>query len=209
MTVRAKICGLTTIDAVAAAGDADHLGFIFFPRSPRNLTPYKAAELAAHSDIPAVAVTVDPDDDLLEAIFSEFSPDYIQLHGNESPERVKQIEDRFNRPVIKAFGIQTAQDITASKAYKNVADMLMFDAKLPKGMPGGNGVSFDWKILAGQQFNKPWFLSGGLAIDNVEEAVRISGAKMVDVSSSLESAPGVKNPELVRAFVKKVKSISQ
>ncbi len=207
MTPQVKICGLTTAAGVAAASGADYLGFIFFPASPRNLMPAQAAGLAKGVSQPTVAVMVDPDDTLLDTIFAEFKPHYIQLHGNESPARVAQIKSAFKTPVIKAFKIRTGDDVAKAHAYEKAADMLMFDAKAPEGLPGGNGLSFDWKLLAGRSFGRPWFLSGGLNADNVEEALRISGAAMVDVSSSVESEPGVKDPALVRGFIEQVKRI--
>jgi phosphoribosylanthranilate isomerase len=209
MIPRIKICGLTTAEAIEAANDADYLGFIFFPQSPRNLAPKQAARLAAMAQKPFVAVTVAPDDLLLESIFSTLKPDYLQLHGSESPARVKAIKAKYDVPIIKAFSVRNSDDIAAAHEFEEVSDILLFDAKAPKGgLPGGNGLSFDWRLLSGRQFQKPWFLSGGINADNVEEAMRISGARMVDVSSSLESAPGMKDPALVRAFIQKVKSLN-
>jgi len=204
--MRVKICGLTTPAAVEAASGADYAGFIFYPPSPRNLTPAKAAVLTKDIPIPAVAVTVDPTNELLKDILAVFKPAYLQLQGNETPERVQQIKGTFRIHIIKAFRISTGDDISKAHAYESAADMLLFDACVPKGLPGGTGQTFDWKLLAGKQFRKPWFLSGGLTSDNVEEAMKISGAKMVDVSSSLESSPGVKDPAKVRTFIKKVKT---
>ena len=207
MTLRVKICGLTTPEAVKAAHDADYAGFIFYPPSPRYVTPAKAAQLAQDLHPPAVAVTVDADDEFLQEIAQGLKPNYIQLHGEETPERAREIRAKFGIPVIKAVRVADSDDAAKAHAYEDIADMLLFDARPPKGMPGGNGVAFDWHILAHRSFAKPWFLSGGLEADNVEEALRISGAKMVDVSSSLESAPGIKDPAMVRAFIKKIKSI--
>ncbi len=208
MTLRVKICGLTMPEAVDAARDADFAGFIFYPPSPRNLTVQAAAALAVKSRPPTVAVTVDADDALLHDIKTVLKPTYFQLHGRETPERVREVKKTFGIPVIKAIGIASGDDAAKAYAYEESADMLLFDARPPKGLPGGNGVVFDWRILAHRSFAKPWFLSGGLDSDNVEEALRISGARMVDVSSSLESSPGVKDPALVRAFIHKVRSLS-
>jgi len=208
MTPRVKICGITTEDAVEAAQGADYLGFVFYPPSPRNITPSKAAALAARSPLAKVAVTVNPNDDFLATILTRFTPDYIQLHGDESVARVQHIKERFNIPLVKAFTIASGDDITAAYDYESVADMLLFDAKAPKGLPGGNGVAFDWKLLTCHCFNKPWFLSGGIHAGNVEEALRASGALMVDVSSGLESKPGMKDPARMRDFLKKAKNLS-
>ncbi len=209
MNPRLKICGLTTREAVEAAAGADYLGFIFYAPSPRNISPKQAADLAQNINpaISAVAVTVDADDDFLRAMLVDFQPGYIQLHGSESPERVQTIREIFKMPVIKALQIRTQQDVEQAHTYEAVADMLLFDAKATEGLPGGNGLAFDWQMLAGKTFKKPWFLSGGLNIDNVEEALRISGALAVDVSSSLEAARGVKDPERVRGFIQKVKNL--
>jgi phosphoribosylanthranilate isomerase len=210
--VKVKTCGLKTLDAVLAAKEAgaDYLGFIFFEKSPRNITAAEAAKLATFAPaIPVVAVTVDADDAALSAILKDFTPAYLQLHGKESPTRVAEVKQKFGLPVIKALSIKTAEDVQAAHAYEEAADMLMFDAKSTGPLPGGNGLAFDWQLLAGQNFTKPWFLSGGLNADNVEQAVRISGAKLLDVSSGLETAPGVKSPELIKAFVKIAKGVPQ
>lgn len=209
-----KICGLTSEEAVAASRGADFIGFVFYPPSPRNLAPARAAKLAALSEAASVAVTVDPDDALLERVFRDFSPDYLQLHGMESPQRVLEIKARYAVPVIKAFRVAQAADIESTHAYEDVADYFLFDAKVraPRkdgdaALPGGNGVAFDWTLLRGQIFTRPWFLSGGLGVGNVAEAIHASGAAAVDASSLLESSPGVKDPEKVRAFVRHVKAI--
>jgi len=211
MTLQVKICGLTTPEAVEAAKEADFAGFIFYPPSPRYLTPAKAAQLAENLRPSAVAVVVDPDDELLQDVATTLKPNYFQLHGQETPARVSEIREKFGISVIKAIRVASADDVVAANAFEDCVDMLLFDARppqnLPRGLPGGNGVAFDWPILANRKFSKPWFLSGGLTVDNMAEAVRISGAKMVDVSSSLESAPGVKDPKLVKEFVRKVKGL--
>jgi phosphoribosylanthranilate isomerase len=194
--VQAKICGLTDIAAVqaAVAGGADWLGFVFFPGSPRDVAPNRAADLVA-------AVTG------LDRIQSTLRPDLIQLHGRETPARVSEVRARTGASVVKALRVSTAEDLQAADGFADVADYLMFDAKPSAGaaLPGGNGAAFDWSILAGRRFAKPWFLAGGLAPDNVEEAVRGSGAPMVDVSSGVEAAPGVKDPVLVKAFLEAVR----
>jgi len=207
MTRRVKICGLTTVEAVEAAQHADFAGFIFYPPSPRNLTPEKAARIARNLKPPAVAVTVDANDDMLRDIHAALKPGYFQLHGKETPARVAEVKAKFGIPIIKAIGIASGDDAAKAYAFEDSADMLLFDARPPKGLPGGNGVAFDWRILAHRSFARPWFLSGGLTDENIEEAMRVSGARMVDVSSSLESSPGIKDPALVREFVKKVKGM--
>jgi phosphoribosylanthranilate isomerase len=212
MSTLVKICGLTTVEAVAAANDADFAGFIFYPPSPRNVTPTKAAELTKALRIPAVAVTVDADDQVLEAIKVALKPAYFQLHGKETPARLQDIKAKFGIPIIKAIPIASGDDAAKAHAYEEAADMLLFDARpprnLPGGLPGGNGITFDWRILANRSYAKPWFLSGGLDSDNIQEALQISGASKVDVSSSLESGPGIKDPVLVREFIKKVRDVS-
>jgi phosphoribosylanthranilate isomerase len=195
------------VEAVQAAKGAEYIGFIFFPSSPRNITPKDAEALRQHIDAESIAVTVDPSDELLKNILGTFKADYIQLHGDETPERIRHIKKTFFLPVIKALKISTKADIEMAAAYENVADMLMFDAKSPGELPGGNGVAFDWHMLAGRKFKRPYFLSGGLSINNIEKALRESGAAMVDISSGLESSPGNKDPEMIDAFIQKCKSL--
>ncbi len=213
MSVQVKICGLTTSEAVTAAlrHGAIFMGFVFFGKSPRNVTPKKAAELSKDvpSSIKKVAVLVDPSDKDIDTILAEFTPDYLQLHGNETIERVKEIRSKYKIPVIKAVKIRSGDDVAMARSFVPVSDMLMFDSKAPTEglLPGGNGLRFDWSLLGGRVFDKPWFLSGGLNVENVAEAVRITNAKMVDVSSSLENEPGKKDPELVKQFLNKVKAI--
>lgn len=209
-----KICGLSTPESVAAAieAGADLLGFVFYPRSPRNVTPDQAAELT--KPVPAavrtVALTVDADDALLETIAATMRPGLLQLHGHETPERVAEIRSRFGTPVMKVLSVASAEDVAKASAYEPVADMLMFDAKPPKEMkgalPGGNALRFDWQLLAGAHFGKPWLLAGGLTPDNVAEAIRTSGAPGVDVSSGVEDAPGRKSIPLIQAFMKAAKA---
>ena len=202
-----KICGLSTVETLAAALEvrADRIGLVFYPKSPRHVTLDQAVPLAAMARGRAaiVALTVDADDDLLEAIVAAIDPDMLQFHGRESPDRVAAIRARFGRPVIKAIGISSTQDLAAALDYAGVADELLFDAKPPAGakLPGGNGVAFDWRILAALDLDIPFMLSGGLAPGTVGEAVRITRAPAVDVSSGVESAPGIKQPELIAVFV--------
>jgi phosphoribosylanthranilate isomerase len=207
MGATAKICGLRTPEAVEAAlrGGASHLGFIFFAKSPRNIDPGAAGRLAeaARSRAKVVAVTVDADDAAVDSIVAGLNPDLIQLHGRETPERAAEIRRRTGLGVVKALSVSTAADLAAASGYEGAADHLMFDAKAPADavLPGGNGVGFDWDILAGRTFAAPWFLAGGLDAGNVVEAVRRSGAPLVDVSSGVESSPGVKDPALIQAFL--------
>lgn len=203
-----KICGLSTEDTLDAAlgAGAERVGFVFFPRSPRHLTLARAAALAARARGRAavVALTVDADDDALADIAAAVDPDMLQLHGGETPARAAAVRARFGRPVVKALGVSTAAEVAAAAAYAGVADEILFDAKPPKGaaLPGGNGVSFDWRLLAALDLPVPFMLSGGLGPRNVGEALRVTRAPAVDVSSGVETAPGVKSPELIAAFVR-------
>ena len=214
MSIASKICGVSDCTAINAAvdGGAAYVGFVFFPRSPRNVTPEQAAELIAlmPDDVEAVALAVDPDDALVDAVGAIAGLTMFQLHGSERPNRVKEIKTRTGRRVIKAIKVSNAADLAVADAYFDAADMLLFDAKTPADMknalPGGNAVSFDWNILAGQDWPLPWMLSGGLDPDNVAEAIKVSGAPAVDVSSGVESEPGIKDPDLIRAFLAAVKS---
>lgn len=207
---RAKICGLTTPDTLDAAltGGAAFVGAVVFPKSPRHITPLHAATLfeRARGKAKIVAVTVDADDALLTEIALILRPDLIQLHGSETTERAAQVRTLTGAGVIRALSVRSAADIDAASAWEPVADHLMFDAKPPEGsaLPGGVGASFDWTLLAGRSFAKPWFLAGGLDPDNVAEAVHISGAPLVDVSSGVESAPGVKDAARIAAFLSAV-----
>ncbi len=208
MGVNAKICGLSTPEAVAAAvaGKAAFLGFVFFPKSPRHLDPAAAARLAAPVRGKAakiVALSVDPDDAELDRIVSGLNPDLIQLHGKETPARVRAIAARAGVGVIKALPVSDAADIEAARAYETVVEHLMFDARPPKDseLPGGTGSRFDWTLLAGRRFQRPWFLAGGLDPWNVTEAISLSGAPMVDVSSGVERGPGLKDAALITAFL--------
>jgi len=207
MTVRVKICGLTRPDDVstAVAAGAAYVGFVFFPRSSRHLEIEAARALAVEvpPGVAKVALVVDAGDPAIEAILARVPIDMLQLHGHEPPERVAALRARHGLPVMKAVGVATADDLPALEAYAAVADQLLVDAKPAQGasLPGGNGVAFDWRLIAGRRWPVPWMLAGGLTPANVAEAVRLTGARQVDVSSGVESAPGVKDADLVRAFV--------
>lgn len=206
MTGFVKICGLSTPETVDAAvtHGASHVGFVFFPRSPRNVAPATAGRLIARlpDNVTPVALTVDADDDGIAAILAEAPVRMIQAHGRESPERVAAIRARFGLPVMKAVGIAETGDVVRARGYEAAADLLLLDAKAPKkGLPGGNGLAFDWGLIAGERWSRPWFLAGGLRPDNVADAIRTSGASAVDVSSGVESAPGVKDIGLIAAFL--------
>lgn len=212
MSVRVKICGLTeprTVAAAVAAGAA-YVGLVFFPKSPRHLEPDAARALAigVPPGVAKVALVVDPDDDVLEGILRAVPIDMVQLHGAESPARVREIRARFGLPVMKAVGVAEAADLEAIATYEAVADQILVDARAPKGaaLPGGNGLSFDWRLIAGRQWQKPWMLAGGLTPANVAEAIRLTGARQVDVSSGVESAPGVKDPARIAAFIAAARS---
>jgi len=208
MSIAAKICGLSTAAAVATAvaEGAAFVGFIFYPPSPRAISAEKAAELCAGTPrtVARVGTFVDADDDAIASVLEAAPIDILQFHGNESPARVADAQARFVRPVMKAVSIAGAEDVAASIQYEDVADMLLFDAKPPRcpdALPGGNGLAFDWGLIAGRSWRRPWMLSGGLSAELLPEAVRISGATMVDVSSGVESGPGVKDPEKICTFL--------
>lgn len=207
MTTKVKICGLRTEAALEAAlaGGADYVGLVFFPPSPRNVTPAVARTLAdkARGRAHIVALTVDPDDALLDAIVATVAPDMIQLHGEESPERVAAVRRRCGIPVMKAIKVEAAEDARRALAYREAADLVLFDARAPADStrPGGNGAPFDWRALVGVKDEVAFMLSGGLTPDNVAEAIRATGAQIVDVSSGVESSPGEKDPGLIRRFL--------
>ncbi|MBU6505969.1 MAG: phosphoribosylanthranilate isomerase [Alphaproteobacteria bacterium] len=213
MSVASKICGLSTPDTVAAAvaGGARFVGFVFFPPSPRNLSPAQAGPLirGVPAGVTRVGVFVDPDDDLLKRVLAAAPLDLVQLHGDETPERVAQIKQRFGKKTMKAIKVAGESDLDAAPRYYGVADWLMFDARPPKAAtrPGGNALAFDWELLRARQWPLPWMLSGGLTPANVAEAVRIARATAVDVSSGVESAPGVKDPAKIRAFLAAVSAL--
>ena len=205
--VSVKICGLATVDDVRACADADanYMGLVFFEKSPRNITIPAARELAlaAPLGLAKVALVVNPSDAELDAITATVPLDMLQLHGRETPERVAEVKARYGLPVMKAVGIADGDDLPKLESYFGVADQILVDAKPPKGgeLPGGNGLSFDWRLIAGRRWPCPWMLAGGLTPENVAEAVKMTGAKQVDVSSGVEDAPGQKNAELTQKFV--------
>ena len=212
MTVTAKICGLKTPETVQAAvdGGASHIGFNFFAKSPRYLEPDAAARLAPPArarNVKICAVMVDPDDGELDRVAAALRPDFIQLHGKETPARAHAVAARTGCEIIKVFSVSEAGDLAAAGAYEPVARLFMFDAKVPKdaAMPGGMGVRFDWTLLSGRRFARPWFLAGGLDPWNVGEAAKTAGAPMVDVSSGVERGPGLKDPALITAFLEAVR----
>lgn len=214
MKVEAKICGLTDAVSVetAMAGGARHIGLVFFPKSPRNIAPAAAAELSrlASTTTSVVGLLVNPSDALLEDVVTQVPLNLLQLHGEETPARVAEIRARWNIPVMKAIPLATAEDLAAVPAYEAVADRLLFDAKLPKGvlgLPGGNGLQFDWTLLAGRQFARPWMLAGGLTPENVVQAVQATGAPAVDVSSGVEDRPGHKSPARISAFLDALRTL--
>lgn len=215
MTVTVKICGLSTAETVraAAAAGADYIGFVFYEKSRRNVTAEQVAELSRKipESVMITGVFVNPDDEQLARILKSAPLGLIQLHGNESPGRVRQIKRRFNLPVMKAVSIDSRDHIDRARTYEHVADMLLFDARPPAtfedGLPGGNGLSFDWQLLKGVAWQIPWMLSGGLDADNVTRAITTSGAKTVDVSSGVESRPGEKSITRITGFIREVKKI--
>jgi phosphoribosylanthranilate isomerase len=207
MPIQVKICGINSAesaDAAARAG-ADYVGLVFHARSPRALQPEQARSLSARlrGRVRIVALLADANDAAVAAAMADANPDFIQLHGRESVERVSEIRGRTGVGIIKAFSVADADDISAAARYEDVTDMLMFDAKAPANATreGGHGVAFDWQLLRGRSFSRPWFLAGGLNPENVARAIAICGAPGVDASSGLETAPGVKSPDLIRNFI--------
>ena len=207
MTLLVKICGLSTPDALDVALDAgaDLVGFVFFPPSPRHLGFAVARTLGERVQGRAqkVALSVDADDTSLAGSIEALRPDFLQLHGTETPTRVAAVKKRFGLPVMKAIAVETPSDLAAVAAYAGIADRLLFDARPPRAAtrPGGLGKSFDWRLLEKLDPGLPFTLSGGLDAGNVAEALRITGAGAVDVSSGVERAPGLKDPEKIRAFI--------
>ena len=202
-----KICGITDPEALQAAldGAAAYVGLVFFPKSPRNIdfNLGQMLSLRARGKAQVVAVTVNADDALLETIHREVGPDYIQAHGMEPPRRLSEMRRFAKRGIIKAISIGDAADVARGAVFAQAADMLLFDAKAPPGAdrPGGNAVAFDWHVLQGSRLETPWMLSGGLNSENISAAIRASGAQIVDVSSGVESAPGIKDPTRITAFL--------
>ncbi|MEO1732918.1 MAG: phosphoribosylanthranilate isomerase [Pseudomonadota bacterium] len=205
--IRVKICGLTRPqDALAAdSAGARYIGLVFFPKSPRNVDFDTASAIAAQVPVGIckVALTVNATDTTLDDLLRNVPIDMVQLHGSEPPERVAEVRTKFGLPVMKAVGIATVDDLGAIAAYEAVADQILVDTKPPKdaSRPGGNGLVFDWQLLAGRRWQKPWMLAGGLTKDNVAKAIRVSGANQVDLSSAVETAPGQKDATLMREFV--------
>jgi phosphoribosylanthranilate isomerase len=208
MSVAAKICGLNGEAAVAAAVEAGaaYLGFVFYPPSPRAVSPTRAAQLCAGvpSGVQRVGLFVDADDAAIRAVLDAAPIDMLQFHGAESPDRVADAKVRFRRPVMKAIAVAGPEDVLGAARYEDAADMLLFDAKPPRrvaALPGGNGLAFDWRLIAGHHWRRPWMLSGGLTSELLPEAVCISGASAVDVSSGVERRPGEKDLEKIREFL--------
>ncbi len=209
--IAVKICGLRRLEHVKAAADAGarYVGFVFYPQSPRAVTFDAARELAAvvPPGVAKVALTVDADDAFLDALTATVPLDVLQLHGSETPERVAAVRGRYGLPVMKAVGVASEADLAQLDRFGRVADQILVDAK-PSGdseLPGGNGIPFDWRLIAGRRWPVPWMLAGGLTPDNVAEAVRLTGAKQVDLSSGVESKPGVKDPAKIQAFMRALK----
>jgi phosphoribosylanthranilate isomerase len=207
MGVLVKICGVNTAAAADAAirAGADLLGLVFHPASPRRVAPDQAEALSgrARGRIRLVALLVDPTDDAIATAIAASKPDFLQLHGSESAQRVGEIRSRFDIPVIKALPVAELADLVAVPIYEQASDMLLFDAKPPKGADraGGHGAAFDWRLLSGRKFTRPWLLAGGLDAENVARAIQTAEAPGVDVSSGVESAPGLKDAEKIRAFI--------
>ena len=207
MSIRCKLCGLTTLDDISAAvrADASYVGFVFFLGSPRNLAIQAANLLVAATPnyVTKVGLVVDADNNFLDKLTSSVSLDMLQLHGDESFQRVAEVKARYGLSVMKAVGISNLRDVQDAHQFGEVADQLLLDAKpnSASDLPGGNGISFDWNLLAGSSWKVPWMLAGGLNPNNVASAVKLSGARQVDVSSGIETAPGKNNAELMSEFV--------
>ncbi|MEE2655883.1 MAG: phosphoribosylanthranilate isomerase [Pseudomonadota bacterium] len=216
MTICVKICGINTVIAMQAAieAGASYVGLVFYPPSPRSVTISEAAILAriVPNEIKKVGLFVDISNDPLKDIVDQVPLDILQLHGNETPERVVKIKDFTGLPVMKAIHIETSSDFSAIDKYAGIADQILFDAKAPKNLknslPGGNALSFDWKLFANQPWKNNWMLSGGLNEENIAEAVNTTGARAVDVSSGVEGRPGQKDPKLINAFIETVLALS-
>lgn len=215
MRPEVKICGLKTPSTLEAAikHGADYIGLVFFPRSPRNVSISEARTLAAiaRDRAKVVALLVDPHDALVQEVMAQVAPDLIQLHGSETPERVAAVKALAGRPVMKAIKVETSADAETALAYADAADLILFDAKAPKDavLPGGNGVAFDWRVLAGVKDRIAYMLSGGLTPDNVAEAVRLTGAGAVDVSSGVEVGSGEKDATLIQRFIHAAKTANE
>lgn len=204
MPISAKICGLSTPETVDAAikGGASHVGFVFFSKSPRDIVPERAGQLATPDRVGRIGVFVDPDDALLAHAVKAARLTGVQLHGDETPERVAAVKARLGIEVWKAVPVRMRADLDAAKAYRGIVNRILYDARTPKGtLPGGMGLRFDWKLLDGFVHPLPWALSGGLDAENVTEAIGITSARLVDISSGVESAPGVKDVDKIAAFL--------
>ncbi len=205
--MRVKICGLKDAQGITAAvaAGARYTGLVFFEKSPRNVSIKQAANLAllVPEGVAKVALTVNASDRFLDEITAKVPLDMLQLHGLESPARVLEVRARYGLPVMKAVGVADVADLAALADYEMVADQILLDAKPPSNapLPGGNGLAFDWRLIKGRSWQKPWMLAGGLTPENVGEAIRLTGATQVDVSSGVESAPGLKDAALIKAFV--------
>lgn len=207
MEVRVKICGLTRpedVDACARAGAA-YAGFNFFPKSPRYVTPEQARDLAVEAPVglAKVGLVVAADNALLDQIVGTVPLDMLQLHGGESAERVAEVRARYGLPVMKVIGVAGADDLPQIAGFEQVADQILIDAKPPKDavLPGGNGLTFDWRLIAGRKWARPWMLAGGLTAANAAAAVEATGARQLDTASGVESAPGVKDAAMIADFV--------
>jgi len=215
MSVAVKICGLSSEEAVEAAiaGGAAYVGFVFYPPSSRNVAPERAASLCRlvpAEDIHVCGLFVDADDETIARVLDAAPIDILQFHGQESPERVADAKLRHKRPVMKAVPIAGPEDVALARRWEATADMLLFDTKpprLPQSLPGGNALAFDWQLIAGQKWHRPWMLAGGLTADNLAEAVRTTGAPAVDVSSGVERRPGEKDPAKIAAFLEAAKKL--
>jgi phosphoribosylanthranilate isomerase len=213
MSTKVKICGLKTGAALEAAldGGADYVGLVFFPASPRHVTPAAAKALAdkARGRAGIVSLLVDADDALIDTVIAAVAPDLLQLHGEETPQRAADIRRRWGTPIMKAIRVETSQDARAALAFREAVDQILFDARPPEDStrPGGNGAPFDWRTLLGVKDQVPFMLSGGLTADNVAEAIRATAAPAVDVSSGVERRPGEKDPELIRRFLRAAKGV--
>ena len=214
MAIEVKICGLRTLDTMQAALDAgaDYVGLVFFEKSPRNVSIETAAELAdlASERAKVVVLLVDASDGMVDRIMPYVAPDILQLHGSETPARVAEIKRRTGAIIMKAIKVETAADAALALDYIGIADFILFDAKAPKDamLPGGNGLTFDWRVLDDVKAKVPYMLSGGLTPGNVAEAIRLTGARRVDVSSGVEISPGEKDADLIRAFIAAAKAVS-
>jgi phosphoribosylanthranilate isomerase len=214
MSVGVKICGLSTIETVEAAveGGAAYVGFVFYPKSPRAVTAARAADLArlVPPRVRRCGLFVDADDATIERVLDAVPLDILQLHGREPPERCAALKERFRRPVMKAVGVATAEDLQRAGSWVGAVDWLLFDAtppRTPDALPGGNGLAFDWSLLMGRHWPVPWMLSGGLNAGNLRDALRATHAPAVDVSSGVETSPGIKDPALIREFLATAKTL--